>query len=228
MARSTTHCSGSSTVMTRENFYQDCLANSFDSWYRESRDVWSPEREMRDFIHFVLDARQLPTDSRVLDIGAGRGADTTFLLEHSYQVSAIDLCRLTDWDVIEERYGESVKFVQGDFIEWAAPDNSFALVVDNGCFHHQHPNVLNMYLEKIFRLLEPGGVFAANVFFDPCVADFRTLVLSDGRLVHVFDAESLRLALMVACFEEIQFNKIPRHSQLFPYDYLYALAVKPK
>lgn len=215
-----------STPNNTPDSYQTCLSKSFDSWYREGRDVWSKEQEMRGFIDYVLEGSVYPRGALALDIGAGRGADSCYLLERHFEVFAIDLFKLPDWDQIEKKYAGRINFIEHDFSKWQSEERKFTLAIDNGCLHHQHPAALADYLKKIYDCLEPEGIFAMNVFCDPSYSSFQTLTLGDGRLVHVYDEESLRQALAEAQFKTTRLQRVERKNSSFNYNYLYAIATK--
>lgn len=206
--------------------YQRVLVSSFRNWYDNGRDLWSLEPEMREFVDRATTSLGLPPGARALDIGAGRGADSRYLLDKAFQVVAIDLYRMEEWDELERSYPGRLEFVQADFLDWPGEPASFALAVDNGCFHHQHPDVLDAYVSKIHDLLAPGGLLALNVFCDPSRSGTHTLALPDGRLVHILSEASLQATLAQAGLRVARMHRVARDAPHFRYDYLYVVAVK--
>lgn len=203
--------------------YPSILVQSFERWYASGRDAWSTEQAMRAMIAPILQARTARL--KVLDIGTGRGADAARLAEVGHIVTAMDLCRLPEWDAIEASIVPPVTFIQQDFLEWDGP-GPFDVVLDNGCFHHQHADNVELYLGRIRGLLAPGGVFALSVFHDAVSHDDFEIVLADGRLVRIYSESTLTQLLGRNGLEVTQLERCQRVSKAFPYDYLYVTAVK--
>lgn len=203
--------------------YPSILIKSFERWYASGRDAWSTEQAMRTMIAPILRAQ--PAGLRVLDIGTGRGADAARLAEAGHIVTAIDLCRLPEWDVIEASIVPRVTFVQQDFLEWDGT-GPFDLVLDNGCFHHQHADNVEIYLDRIRTVLARKGIFTLSVFHDAMREDDFEIVLSDGRLVRIYSGSTLTQLLHLNGFKVTQLDRCERVSKAFPYDYLYLTAMK--
>jgi cyclopropane fatty-acyl-phospholipid synthase-like methyltransferase len=204
--------------------YPQCLTASFDGSYKNCNDAWSKEEEMRNFIKSVINSHDFASDSRILDIGAGRGADSSYLLELGYTVIALDICRTLEWNELERQYLNKLTFFKKDFMKWDAEGLNFDLIIDNGCFHHQHPKVLFGYLQKISQLMKPNGVLAINVFCNSSPNDDDIITLPDGRLVYIFNQSTLKFFLLGASLNIISARRVFRRSILLPYDYLYITA----
>lgn len=203
--------------------YRENLITSFEDWYKFGRDIWSSEHQMRQFINIVTSSLPVHSDMSALDIGAGRGNDSLHLVSLGYQVTAIDICRMEEWDSIEVDYSSKISFIKSDFIQWDNICNKYDLIIDNGCFHHQHPDLLLIYLEKIKRYLKPNGTFAINIFYDPFSSQSYTLTLSDGRLIHILDEKSLNSMFNKVFLKIRKTIKINRNNKNFKYDYLYLM-----
>ena len=181
---------------------------------------------MRDFVTFITAHIELPNAARILDIGAGRGADARFFLERSNHVTAIDLCCAVELSAMAQEFGARMTYRQGNFLDLDVAPRSFSLALDNGCFHHQHADQLRPYLTKVQECLSENGVFALNVFCEKLAPGCATITMADGRLVHVHDEATLRSALCAAGFDHIEFKRTQRREAELDYDYLYVLAHK--
>lgn len=209
--------------------YQRKLGGKFQLQYDSARDVWSDEVQMRAFVSFAIQAPGDPKPGmRVVDLGAGRGRDTIFLLERGFQVTALDLFRMPEWEAIERAYGSDVEFVSCNLLEWdtEARQGEASLVIDNGCYHHQARGAQLAYLRKVRALLVPGGRFSLNVFCSRSESAPGTITLKDGRLVHIYDESSLRLELAAAGFVVTKASVVARPNSNFAYDYLYVNAIQ--
>ncbi|MCX4162800.1 MULTISPECIES: bifunctional 2-polyprenyl-6-hydroxyphenol methylase/3-demethylubiquinol 3-O-methyltransferase UbiG [Paraburkholderia] len=178
---------------------------------------------MRTMIDPILNA---PSPKfRILDIGTGRGSDAVRLAEAGHTVTAMDLCRLPEWDAIEMSSTIPITFIQQDFLDWEGAD-PFDVVIDNGCFHHQHIDKVGAYLDRIRDLMIPGGIFMLSVFHDTTSHNDFEIVLSDRRLVRIYTVSTLSKLLAKYGFEVMRLEHCQRASKAFPYDYLYVTAAR--
>jgi len=204
--------------------YLPILEQSFEHWYASGRDAWSTEQAMRTMIAPILKARSA-SKLRILDIGTGRGADAAKLAQAGHIVTAIDLCRLPEWDAIEAKAVRRVTFIQQDFLEWKGA-GPFDVVVDNGCFHHQHADNVEIYLGRIKVLLAPEGIFSLSVFHDAINDNDFEIILSDQRLVRIYAKSTLTQLLARNGLAVTQLDLCERSAKSFPYDYLHVTAMK--
>ncbi len=209
--------------------YQRELGGRFLSQYNEGRDVWSDETQMRDFAPFALTPPFSPcAGAEVVDLGAGRGHDTLYFLRQGFHVTALDLFRMPEWQGIQSTYGAKVNFLAQGLLDWVPPERfrRAVLVFDNGCYHHQAKSVQAAYLRKVGDLMLPGSRFAVNVFVCRDGGNAGTVVLKDGRFVHVYDEDQIRSELLAAGFLVTHCRTVLRPSSSFAYDYLYVNALK--
>lgn len=209
-------------------YYQN-LSEKFLVQYDENADVWSGEEQMRAFASFALQPPNLlVAGTRAIDVGAGRGRDTLFLLERGFRVVALDLFRMPEWSEIEKKYPGLVEFASEGLLNYepSVDYEQAALVIDNGCYHHQSKDVQSEYLAKINRMLLLGGRLAINVFACRGKLSQETIVLKDGRPLHVYDENKIRSEISAAGFLVSQVKIALRPDSAFPYDYLYVNAEK--
>ncbi len=157
--------------------------------YGHGRDPWTREEAMRAAAPILAEHLAGRPGAHVLDIGAGRGRDSQTLLECGFRVTGIDFVETAEWQALAERYGERIRFQATDFQAFAA-DAPFDGILDNGCFHHQHPDDYAAYLAKIRSLLAADGVVTLSVFL--CSDPTGSLQLApDGGLYRYFTPREL-------------------------------------
>jgi SAM-dependent methyltransferase len=178
--------------------YRDVLGDSFAGRYREHRDSWTREPAMRQVVDLLL--ARLPADSRVLDVGTGRGCDAEALLEAGHRVDAVDLVTVAEWEPIRERWPGRVGFHTGNAVDLDF-EAEFDAVLDNGCLHHQHPDDYLRYLGVLRRALRPGGLLSVSFFvLSPQAAEGFLHVEEDGRLAREFtEPEAVALIASAGC-----------------------------
>lgn len=188
--------------------YRSVLDRSFTARYQRSGDSWTDEPAMRRVLEVVLPG--LAADSRVLDVGAGRGRDTEALLTAGHRVSAVDLVTVPEWDEIASRWGERVRFHVGNVVE-VNPGGEFDAVLDNGCLHHQHPDDYLTYLGVLRGALHPGGQLAVSFFvLEPEAAKGVLHTEEDGRLAREFTELEATALIASAGFTVTGQWRIPR------------------
>ncbi|RDH43940.1 class I SAM-dependent methyltransferase [Zooshikella ganghwensis] len=139
--------------------YEKTLHASFEQHYKEGRDGWSGAEASRKTTVKLLD--MLSPASSVLDIGCGKGFESRVIAEKGHQVLGIDLI-----DSFEQPTDQSLNlsFQVGNFLDDKLKLGKFDAILDNGCFHHQHPSLYLPYLHKVLECLNNGGLFAISIF----------------------------------------------------------------
>ncbi len=111
----------------------------------------------------MLDTSTL-AGATVLDIGAGECLVSASLARlGATEVWALDAVPKQIWAAAEHHGGDSrLNFVIADATDSPFDDGSFDFVVANLVVHHVEP--LESLASEVFRILRPGGLFAA---FEP-------------------------------------------------------------
>lgn len=183
------------------NTYKDVIQEAFTKHYTEGSDVWSMDDSLVDAtkIAWKKATEQLArTDLRLLDIGCGNGRHVLSIPE-AQSYTGIDLYANERWDEFAAGAPFPVDFLQGDFVAWAsAQELRYDLILDNGCFHHQHPDEHADYLRHIAGMLTEDGLFSVvvwgEVFKEGNIDDY-------GRYHFYFTPESIREQLEALSFE---------------------------
>lgn len=106
----------------------------------------------KKLISYLVERLEIPRESKVLDLGCGRGDFSQAFISSGMKVSAVDL---SDW--ITENY-ENVDFTQCDFTKENLPygEDIFDVIFSKSVIEHLY------YPENLFseakRILKPGGL----------------------------------------------------------------------
>lgn len=132
----------------------------FEKAYRTGTDVWSHIPYQRQLLSTI---NQLPTDSIILDLGAGRGLLDFFLVEKGYRVIGLEyiekMVNRNNIDVAERKLSERLRFVMGDALDIPFVDGGFPAVVEVGLWQHLRPEQWNEYVSEVARVLSVDGLF---------------------------------------------------------------------
>ncbi|MDX1902329.1 MAG: class I SAM-dependent methyltransferase [Gammaproteobacteria bacterium] len=149
--------------MIDELHYKKILTSAFKSHYLESSDEWTNDPELRSIpslIQGFLKIHQHPLN--ILDLGCGTGNDCEYFARLGNTVLGVDLYPHDYWDTVQSRY-HATRFICDEFSQTSF-NTTFDIILDNGCFHHQHPNTYEKYLQKIHTLLNSHGHFVLSTF----------------------------------------------------------------
>ncbi|OKH25596.1 SAM-dependent methyltransferase [Hydrococcus rivularis NIES-593] len=111
------------------------------------------------FRHLALQDLDIKPDTEILDLCCGAGQTTRFLVQFSNRVTGLDASALA-----LQRAARSVP--QANYIEGLAEkmplaDGQFDLVHASVALHEMESEQLKQILSEVYRVLKPGGIFAA-------------------------------------------------------------------
>ena len=103
-----------------------------------------------------------------LDIGTGPGHDAVFLIQHGFNIIAIDISPSAVLLARENasRAGLFGFFQQGDIRKISVEDAYVDFAYDRGCFHVLDPEDRPQAASEVARVLRQGGLFLLRVFSD--------------------------------------------------------------
>ncbi|GGX87568.1 class I SAM-dependent methyltransferase [Streptomyces hiroshimensis] len=201
-----------------ETRYAAVLHSDFRDHYAGGRDVWTDEEAMRQAPRLLMDAlRARPgagagtgpgSPAHVLDIGTGHGRDAGLLLAAGHHVTGIDLVASPEWQTLAGRHPGRARFLATAALDLPGTEQ-YDAVLDNGCFHHQHPGTYGPYLRHVHELLRPGGLLTLSVFH---AADGRGgLYANEGsRLYREFTEDELTGLAAGHGFALVDTRRVPR------------------
>ncbi|MFD7921576.1 SAM-dependent methyltransferase [Streptomyces sp. NPDC059740] len=171
------------------NVYPSALAEDFATRYAEGRDSWTGEPAMQHAVQDLIGVLADRPGQHVLDVGTGHGRDALVLLRAGHRVTGIDLLRSPQWDEVSAAGEDRARFLTTDLLN-LPEDTVYDAVLDNGCMHHQHPDLYGAYIERLWRVLRPGGTLLVSVF-GAREAQGATYLSNDRRLCREFTEAEL-------------------------------------
>lgn len=206
--------------------YMREMHGAFADRYRLGRDSWSNEGTSATTVHALVSELGKGTGQWVLDIGCGIGQEAEILCREGFNVIGIDLVASDNWKILEAKYPDRIHFFEDDFLRWS-PKRRFDAIIDNGCFHHQHPAMCEPYLSKIMDLIEPSGFLALSLFAQPqedCKPSGSLFLLADGRFSKEFSEAEISQLLQKSKLEPRRLSRIRR--PLYKFENLLVIAQK--
>jgi tellurite methyltransferase len=104
---------------------------------------------------------------RVLDVGAGEGADTIRLAMLGYHVDAVELsgvgAQKIEWFADEAGVGDRVRVFPSDIQDFT-PDGLYDVVICNGVLHYIEDK--SSVIELVQEATRPGGVNVVSLWSD--------------------------------------------------------------
>ena len=114
-----------------------------------------------------------PSSGRLLDLGAGQGQDRRFFAEHGYNVISTDIDESALQQSESERNHSLKPNLAIQHVDLRTPlpfgDESFDIVYAHLSLHYFDFATTTKIFDEIYRVLQPGGVFAffVNSKHDP-------------------------------------------------------------
>lgn len=171
--------------------YRKILKTSFFQSYTSHTDLWSQDDGLTGVACTLVAAlRRMDGAHTILDIGAGNGRHSILFATHGWHYTGIDFHEHPDWLAMSERFPGQIRFIHSEFLDWE-PDVTFSAVLDNGCFHHQHPDDDQRYLGKIYHLLHDDGLLVLGLYPVTEGDDYTCTVMPSGKLKRSFSAQSI-------------------------------------
>lgn len=125
-------------------------------------DIGGPRPELE---RLVESGRLVPCWA--IDLGCGTGDNVLYLAAHGFDVTGIDIS--TRVIAIAQEKARLAKlpctFLVADVTNLKEAENTFGLVVDNGCLHSlQSSRPRDRYVDAVLRLTKPGSFYFLRCF----------------------------------------------------------------
>ena len=128
---------------------------NYDARMATFRDVETENRK-------ILETLDLPSGSRVIEIGCGTGRFARAAAAAGHQVTALDVSPVMLEYVAKRAAEEGIDGIttqHGGFLSMDLPPNHFDAVVSTAALHHL-PDLWKLIgLQNVLRILKPGGQF---------------------------------------------------------------------
>ena len=137
-----------------------------------------PSQPIPSFVDFLLEKGVVPAEARVLDIGCGKGRNTTFMASHGFYVIGTDFSEkaLNDARQRSAQYSHLIEYELVDLSkEWPFGNAYFDAIIDCNSSIYMPEEERTFALSEAFRVLKPGGFY---LFYG--IADTKTLLPSNG------------------------------------------------
>ena len=150
-------------MLFRSDNTTQCVLQTIDVYERSAKEClarWSQRRHRRPPL-LVEWLQYLPADARLLDLGCGGGQDAGDLAQRGYRVVGLDRTRVL-LSAGRRRYC-SLPLVRADLRELPFQAMSFnGLWAAASLIHLPKPDARRI-LTDLYRLVRPGGLFAATM-----------------------------------------------------------------
>lgn len=133
----------------------------WDAVYREGTPPWETGVPAAELVRLIAEGSI--GRGTALEIGCGTGADAIYLVQHGFEVTAVDNSptAIERARVRAEQEDALPRFVLNDIFEFAPTAGQFDFVYDNGFYHFMRQIDLNRYLDVLWRVTKPGSVYLA-------------------------------------------------------------------
>jgi SAM-dependent methyltransferase len=149
---------------------------TFDLWYLR-RPPWDSGVVPPEVEDFIRDN----SPGHALDLGCGTGTSSIALARAGWIVTGVDFARRAIRTARQKarRVGLEIDFRVADVLHLPSLPYPYSLVLDIGCFHGLSPSGKTCYLNQLYRLLAPGGIWLIYGFNKPDDSPGSGLILAD-------------------------------------------------
>ena len=171
-----------------EREYRDFLDQYYASLYADGSDNNRNHHCTTAIIEYLEQAPGPSSPLTCMDIGFGRGSLLKYFVSRGWRATGVEIARTEYQTCLEGLPGLDLFF--GGYLDFAT-DDTFDLVVDNGTFHHQHPDDQTAYLRRVADQLAVGGRFLLSTYHAGDTKAEITDVIEDGRFRTCFNTAML-------------------------------------
>jgi len=132
-----------------------------NSFYRAFEDRFRGSRELIKerlivYLPFAVALEEIYPDSKMVDIGCGRGEWLELLNEHGISALGVD----QDVEMLKSCKELGLNFIVGDAFSYikSSPDNSISILSAFHLVEHLDFNILQELIKESLRVLKPGGL----------------------------------------------------------------------
>lgn len=157
-----------------------------DIWEREHSQQSSfaamhttkPSAPLPGFVEYIKQQGFNPSETRVLDLGCGKGRNSIYLASQGFHVIGIDFSEkaLNDARQRSASYSSLIEYEQVDITkEWPFGTNYFDIIIDCNASIYIPDHERGVVITEAHRVLKPGGLY---LFYG--IAETKTILPSAG------------------------------------------------
>ena len=137
---------------------------SWNESYASGQLPWDTGQPEPLLVEFVTSDAVTPGSA--LEIGAGTGTNSIWMVERSFDVLGVDVAPLAVERAQAKMEGRTLRcrFAAWDFLAAPPPGGPFQFVFDRGCFHvFDEPGEREQFAAQVAAVLEPGGLWLSLI-----------------------------------------------------------------
>jgi len=127
--------------------------------YRPECLPWGIGKPRRVLAELVDSGRVEP--GKTLDLCCGAGTNPVYLAKKGFNVTALDISdKAVEYAKEKAHKAEvDINFLVGDFLSLPFKSEEFDFAFDFGCFHHVEVKDRANFMEGLYRVLKPRGIY---------------------------------------------------------------------
>ena len=141
-------------------------ADEWDQHYRDRHTPWdhgAPAPAIQEVIEFG----NVAVGSEVLVLGCGYGHDVRAFAAAGFAATGLDISEAAMNEARLVSAGENATFIQGDLFDPILPEQKrYDVIWEHTCFCAISVNMRTSYVNAVYNLLKPGGLFVGLFYTD--------------------------------------------------------------
>lgn len=141
-------------ILKEEEHLLDAMYVTFENQFRGTRE--EIKERLKVYLPYIESTKAVKSDTKIIDIGSGRGEWLELLKENGYAATGIDINRM----MIEQCKELGLDVIQGDTIEYLRKQetDSYGAITGFHIVEHIPYKTLISLLDETLRVLKPGGI----------------------------------------------------------------------
>ena len=141
-------------------------ADEWDQHYRDRHTPWD-HGDPAPAIQEVIELGNFAVGSEVLIPGCGYGHDVRAFAAAGFPATGLDISEAAMNEARLVSAGENVTFIQGDLLDPVLSDQKrYDVIWEHTCFCAISINMRTPYVDAVYNLLKPGGLFVGLFYTD--------------------------------------------------------------
>ena len=135
--------------------------------YRTGEHGWGTDEPSAYAVQYLKRLKRNVPGASLLDVGCGEGRHAIAAARLGFKVTAVDfepLALKRARRFARDAGAKGIVFRLADVLRLPFGEDSFDIVLDYGCLHHQRKSDWPAYKRSLLRVLRPGGFYVLCVF----------------------------------------------------------------